>query len=190
MSEDSVHEQNRRPPEELEINSGAMLVVDQFMLGNPQFVGKLEFGPGFKKSVEEAALLFGGAVVPAGKGKYQVERDAQESLIHLQPEEKVLEDGDDGREVSRELFESVGRVFVDTRCVVFVDAGLINDKNLLDEYRKSRLENGEKQARDFLRSKGASVKYGFNRFGDELGIFHNSSTGSIALWPDVVEDIS
>jgi len=187
MAEDR---EKRMPLEELVINSGSMLVIDQYMLGNPQFVEKLEFGEGFSKSVGDAARLFGGAVISVGNGNYQVARDSQESLICLSQGGENIKEREHSPALEKAGFESVGRVFVDTRCVVFADTDLLNDQSLLQQYRKSREESGEKSARDLLRSKGASVKYGFNRFGDELGIFHNSSTGSVALWPDVVEDPS
>ena len=184
------NEENKRPLEKLLIKSGAMLVIDQYMLGNKQFVEKLEFNSGFSSSIEKAADLFGGAVVPVANGEYQVDRDSLESLICLHPGQDNGEDRQAKAGVQRDSFKSIGRVFVDTRCVVFADAELVNDKALLDEYRQTRLGSGEKSARDLLRGKGASVKYGFNRFGDELGIFQDSSSGSVALWPDVVEDIN
>ena len=41
---------------------------------------------------------------------------------------------------------------------------------------------------DLLRDNGGAVRYGFNRYGDELGIFSLAGNDDVlALWPTVVD---
>lgn len=174
--------------ERLDISSGQVLVIDQFMLGNEQFLSRVR-GKNLQDAANEvraAVQMYGGCVVDLDSGEYEVFRDPEQAVMAIQPvaeEPLSLED----------LLEHKGtvsaadRVFVDTRCVVFVDAGILQDEQRLSTYKSFREQGDEKSARDFIRQNGGAVRYGFNRFGDELGVFRVPNTQVVAFWPDVVD---
>ena len=161
-----------------------MLVIDQFMLGNEQF-----WGPIFKTgaSLSDQLSRFGGQVEAVDSGTYQVLRDPRRKMMILSQElgeqdpdeifEKVL--------LKLDSIHSEKTVFIDTRCVVFCDSSLLKDEQILVEFTRLRKEGKDKEARDFLRSKGAAVRYGFNPHGDELAIAQIDEPAVIALWPDI-----
>ena len=82
---------------------------------------------------------------------------------------------------------AISQIYVDTRCLVIVDAKLLADKSQLDEYQELRKSSKDKPARDLIRSYGGAVRYGFNRYGDELGVFRFSESNILALWPDIAD---
>jgi hypothetical protein len=65
-----------------------------------------------------------------------------------------------------------------------IDRELLDDHVLLDKYSQLWADNQEKACRDLLRDNGGAVRYGFGRFGDELGVYVNNETAVVALWPD------
>jgi len=85
---------------------------------------------------------------------------------------------------SKEDFEASGRVFVNTGCTCFFDAEQLVKGEMLEKFRKARSGDDLKASRDVLRSSGGAVRYGFNRLGDELGVFLNSKKNILALWPE------
>jgi len=177
--------------ERLEVSSGSILVIDQFMLGNDQFLERLSSDDNIESTVTD----FGGCLVSISPGVYRVHRDPEHCFIVLyRIGDEGVESADDKDEPdfaellsSREQCSAVGQVFVDTRCFVCVDATFLSKKELLEEYRSLRKRRKEKSARDLLREKGATVRYGFRRYGDELGVFKIPDIDGLALWPDVVE---
>ncbi len=187
--------------EKLNVSSGRVLIIDQFMLANGQLLDALPaVGAGEDRAawaaanaaeIRASAAKYGGELVEAANGSWGVLRDPGESLFIL----GRLDAGDDPQlEAAREATldargnaSAVGRVFIDTRCVVFVDASILADRDFLAEYRTLRQSRQDKAARDMLRNHGAAVRYGFNREGDELGVFRIAGGEQIALWPDVVE---
>ena len=192
----------RKQFEWLTISSGNVVVIDQFMLGNDQFFAALEGATGAQDRAKLTAAVgrYGGAVVTLSPGRWVVYRDPEENLM-------LVTKGATEEYPNRwdELIErvdvlgargncvAVSRVFVDTRCVVFIDADLIFNGDLMQRYRELRRAGDDKTARDVLRSNGAAVRYGFNRNGDELGLFRladvgEAEEGSVALWPDIAED--
>ncbi|HQH27860.1 MAG TPA: hypothetical protein PLP17_10735 [Oligoflexia bacterium] len=182
--------------EHLKVSSGRVLIIDQFMLANDQFLSKLKgLDPGAATdSLGVVAEQYGGCVVETAPGAYLVYRDPHQAVI-------VLQRGDgtagQGNEQVQEFdfapvldacarLEPAYHVFVDTRCLVFLDMELLFNKDVIDEYKTLRCRGKDKEARDFLRKSGAAVRYGFNRYGDELGVFQVPAENIIALWPDVV----
>lgn len=197
----------RKQLERLVVVSGVVIVIDQFMLANPQFWQQLAAGRGDESegggarsdagtdAIERAAKMYGGAAIRLNPGLWGVYRDPLESLMLVAP----LEEGVEPPQSWQDRFDrdsvigvrgncvARGRVFIDTRCVVFVDADLLRDRELLEEYRRRREDGDDKGARDMIRERGAAVRYGFNRDGDELGLFKLAEIDCFALWPDVVE---
>ncbi|MCC6221333.1 MAG: hypothetical protein IT291_08855 [Deltaproteobacteria bacterium] len=189
--------------DELRVSSGYVVLIDQFMLGNSQFATPALSLLRSERSVRDISLDFkdlveryGGCLIELSPGLYRIFRDPEKMLMVMyskfQGEAPGLDESFDELRIeemaqSKRGVRTLGRVFVDTRCLVFVDVDLIRDEELLARYKLLRDGRRDKDARDFLRARGAVVRYGFQRLGDELGVFHMSEPRCIALWPDVVE---
>ena len=178
--------------ERIRVDSGQILVIDQFMFANRQFDALLaleeaENPPYSLGSLKSTAKSYGGAVVELEDGEYIVERFVQDSVITIAPDS--IEEGTaiDYVSSNKENFQIVGSVFVDTRCVAILDAEKASSKETLSDYRDKRQKGGDKAGRDFIRKSGGAVRYGFNRLGDELGVFYSAEDNILALWPDVIE---
>jgi len=185
--------------EHLKLLSGGLLIIDQFMLGNTQFLSLLPPSNGKDSSewvrenmeaLKAAAHRYGGALIEVEAGDWSVLRDPGEALFIC----ARADESDPELALTREeVLESRGnaspgtRVFIDTRCVVFVDASILFNREFLNEYQQLRESRQDKVARDSLRTQGAAVRYGFNREGDELGVFLKQPKACIALWPDIIE---
>ncbi len=186
--------------EKLVISSGQLVVIDQFMLANKQFLAPLEKlraqGSFPEKALPELSELvkkFGGVLIELAPNTYDLLRNPHEAFMIVVAEkltepkklallDKVLS----LRETPAEVPPALGAVFVDTRCLVFIDATLLGDHKLLNDFLNLRRCGEDKQGRDLLRSRGASVRYGFNRRGDELGVF-KVENDVLFLWPDMVD---
>lgn len=171
--------------ERISVESGQLIFIDQFMLANPQFVDAVI------KSVDDSAEArdglvteFGGCIVKLEPGLYRIERDPFALSIIIHPEADRINPQD----LTRESTESVGRVFVDTRCLAMIDRELLDDSDLLLRYQDLWFKGEEKACRDLLRDNGGAVRYGFQRYGDELGVYSKSDQNTVCLWPDVVEE--
>ncbi len=194
-----------RTQERLEVSSGKVLIIDQFMLANQQFTSPLaglspEDGAA-ADTLKDAASRYGGCVLNMDPGSYLVLRDPELSVIALSAENGAseAEDTEDDSGSEEDSFDfaelldakgnlsALGQVFVDTRCLVIVDAKVATDADAVTRYREFREGGKDKKARDFIRSIGGAVRYGFNRQGDELGVFNVAEKGLIALWPDVID---
>lgn len=191
--------------ERVMIESGTLVVIDQFMLGNSQFFSQFSdsgsngSGPGPElEALTPAVKRYGGAVIQIPSGNWSVYRNPKSALLVLfqgenQGENRNPADSLEDRFNFQRLFDAVaserpiGRVFVDTRCVVFIDANRFSDAGLMKQYAKLRNSGDDKPARDLLRENGAAVRYGFQKYGDELGVFDVKSEGCIALWPEIVD---
>jgi len=195
--------------ERLRVSTGTVVIIDQFMLANEQFLSALSAcsaadGDGADLAVNEPLLRqsvenYGGAVVKLPVGTVYVCRDPQARIMLLFP---VQDAQDIHRGYAAETIDissglekgtapqPIAKVFVDTRCLVFADWGLLADGHSVAEYADLRRRGEDKRARDILREKGAAIRYGFNRYGDELGVFEVKFEGenSVALWPDVIEE--
>lgn len=103
-------------------------------------------------------------------GRYQENRDEGPAAAVRQ----MIGDKSDASEL--------GRIFIETRCLVFIDAHHLRDPDLIHRYKELRDLRDDKAARDLLREYGAAVRYGFNRRGDNLGIFKLGQPDSFGLW--------
>lgn len=170
--------------ERIAVESGELVLIDQFMLANPQFneqlVALIEEDPERK---DDLIRDYGGTVVSMEPGTYRIERDPFAFFIVIHP------DGDspDTSAMSERATEELGRVFIDTRCLAMVDRELLDDNVLLEKYQQLWFSGQDKACRDLLRDNGGAVRYGFQRFGDELGVYRFPDEEVICLWPDVAE---
>lgn len=172
--------------ERIAIESGSLVLIDQFMLANPQFAEKLleirDEAPEAKDKVIES---YGGTVVEISTGTFRIERDpyAYTIVIHSEDDEEISDS------VIEEAKDSLGRVFIDTRCLAMFDRELLDDSLMLDKYQELWLDGNEKACRDLLRDNGGAVRYGFQRYGDELGVYKVPNEDIVCLWPDVAEKV-
>ena len=167
--------------EELRVVSGEVLAIDQFMLGNEQLLQGLE-------ATKEGVARFGGAVLPMAEGIWKVYRFPREKAFVLTPKSvpedalpAILDEAMQGFEV-RGKTELLDRpVFVETRCVVFLDWKTARDPEVMGHFRELRKDGKDKEARDFLREKGAAVRYGFSQESDELKSFLLQPEGAVVF---------
>lgn len=186
--------------ERLKVSSGLLLIIDQFMLANRQLLSalpKVAEGDGDDwvrsnvAAIREAVERYGGVILEASAGEWEVLRDPAESLFIVARvnggEESELSQARQAALDARGNMAAKNRVFIDTRCAVFVDANILASSQVLADYLELRQAGNDKAARDRIREFGAAVRYGFNRNGDELGVFKLEAGLQYALWPDVVE---
>ncbi|RMG41447.1 MAG: hypothetical protein D6719_08495 [Candidatus Dadabacteria bacterium] len=170
--------------ERIAVESGYLVLIDQFMLANPQFYDRmvklLDEEPEKK---DELVKDYGGTVVSLTPGTYRIARDPFAFTIVVHPDGESPE----VESISEQATEPCGRVFIDTRCVAMIDRELLDDHTLFEKYQQLWFNGQDKACRDLLRDNGGAVRYGFQRYGDELGIFKVADENVIALWPDVVE---
>ena len=57
----------------------------------------------------------------------------------------------------------------------------------MKKYKQLWFSGQDKACRDLLRDNGGAVRYGFQRYGDELGIYLVPDENLVALWPDIQE---
>lgn len=170
--------------ERIAVESGYLVLIDQFMLANPQFMEKLltiiDAEPELKDNLVRD---FGGSVVQLEPGTYRIERDpyAYSIVIHSEDDEV---DPKDAIETAKETH---GHVFIDTRCLAMIDRELLDDNSLLERYQQLWFNGQDKACRDLLRDNGGAVRYGFQRYGDELGIYMPPGEQIVCLWPDIAE---
>lgn len=187
------HHHRANSTEQLAISSGKLFVIDQFMLGNKQFTEQLQ-----SENIKSDKLLqnYGGCSLSLTDGDYFLLRDPRIATIvivsskHLDHLGLGIKDVDSSDFlVEREEIEVKGRVFVDTRCIVFADNSLLTKSDVIADYSKKRESQEDKKARDFLRQNGAAVRYGFNRYGDELavGTAVIDDHEIVLIWPDVTD---
>ena len=159
-------------------------MIDQFMLANPQFVDQLlEIIDEEPEVKDELIRKYGGAVIELGVGTYRIKRDpyAYTIVVHRS---QVPESRD---ELMEEATDNKGSVFIDTRCLAMIDRELLDDSALLEKYQQLWFGGHEKACRDLIRDNGGAVRYGFRRFGDELGVYIIPNEDVVCLWPDVAE---
>lgn len=178
----STESGNKR--ERIAVESGHLVLIDQFMLANPQLIEKLETvidrDPAEK---DEIIREYGGVVASLPPGTYRIERDPFALSIIVHPE--GYSPNPEG--LHERATEGLGHVFVDTRCLAMVDRELLDDGSLLEKYQQLWNTGQDKACRDLLRDNGGAVRYGFGRYGDELAVYFEPEDGVLCLWPDVVE---
>jgi hypothetical protein len=173
--------------ERIAIESGDLVLIDQFMLANPQFIGKMSAAIDESPEVKcDIIGEYGGKVINVTCGTYRIERDPFAYTIIVHPESDSLEAAP---EVVKEATDTVGDINVDTRCLAMVDRELLDDSSLLERYQQLWFSGQDKACRDLLRDNGGAVRYGFRRDGDELGIFKVPGEDIICLWPKNVEEL-
>jgi hypothetical protein len=166
--------------ERIAIESGDLVLIDQFMLANPQFIDR------FAGIVDEDAEVknqvirdYGGKVITVSRGTYRIERDPFAYTIVVHPEG----DSPDAAELVADASEELGEVNIDTRCLAMLDRELLDDTSLLERYQQLWFTGQDKACRDLLRDNGGAVRYGFKRDGDELAVFQIPGEDVICLWP-------
>lgn len=170
--------------ERISVESGFLVLIDQFMLANPQFIDKLStLVDAAPEAKDEVVNEFGGQVVELEPGTYRIERDPFAFSIIIHPEGFQLGDA----ELSKDTTEAHGQVFIDTRCLAMIDRELLDDSGLLEKYQQLWFSGQDKACRDLIRDNGGAVRYGFQRTGDELGVYTHAEEGVVCLWPDVIE---
>lgn len=171
--------------EKLIVSTGSVLCIDQFMLANKQCLNALESGD----DLAEVVSRYGGVVFSFPNGEYQVFRDSKLQVVAIAQEATVPCNDEDGLGAVIESFgpsaHSESTVRIDTRCLVISDSSIFSDSKLLTKFGELRRDDKEKEARDLLREHGAAVRYGFNKWGDELALFSRTEPDALAaLWPE------
>lgn len=170
--------------ERIAVESGQLVLIDQFMLANPQFIEKLlQIIDGDPNQKTDLIRFFGGQVVSLTPGTYRIERDPFAQSIIIHPEDN----SPDVEGLQERAKSELGHVFVDTRCVAMVDRELLDDSALLQKYQQLWFSGQDKACRDLLRDNGGAVRYGFHREGDELGVYSVPDEDVVFLWCDVFE---
>lgn len=168
--------------ERIAIESGDLVLIDQFMLANPQFIEKITAALDESPEVKNDIIAdYGGKVISIGRGTYRIERDPFAFTIVVHPEGQEVDNSD----FTKEATETLGHIFIDTRCLAMVDRELLDDSSLLEKYQQLWFSGEDKACRDLLRDNGGAVRYGFKRDGDELGIYQVPGEDIICLWPDL-----
>lgn len=169
------HSGNQR--ERISIESGHLVLIDQFMLANLDFTNKLnkliDDDPGKKNSLIEE---FGGRVVELPPGLYRIDRNPYNMTIVIHP------DGVDTQTLNA-VNKSDGVVYVDTRCLAMIDRELLDDPALIEKYHFLWHSDQSKACRDLLRDNGGAVRYGFSKEKDELEVAFTDNKLSLVISP-------
>jgi len=166
--------------ERIQVESGFLVLIDQFMLANPQFLEQLNTMLDEAPEVKNDLILkYGGTVVQLSPTTYKIARDpfASRIVVHQQGEDF------DKDEIGPNKGEKLGEVYVDTRCIAMVDRELLDDISLLEKYQQLWLGGQDKACRDLLRDNGGAVRYGFERYGDELAVYKTPDSNLVCLCP-------
>lgn len=175
----SAESGNKR--ERIAVESGFLVMIDQFMLANPQFINQLAEKMDAAPEAKDAIIRkFGGSVVEVEPGTYRIERDPFAFSIIVHPEGV---EGDVDEWISRASSAKQGDLFVDTRCLAMIDRELLDDASLLEKYQQLWFSGQDKACRDLIRDNGGAVRYGFQRNGDELEIHSVPDENVVCLWP-------
>lgn len=163
------------------------MLIDQFMLANPQFIEKMATVVDEDTTVKNEVIReYGGKVIAVTRGTYRIERDPFAYTIVVHPEGDSLEAPD----MVKDATETLGEVNIDTRCLAMLDRELLDDNSLLERYQQLWFDGQDKACRDLLRDNGGAVRYGFRRDGDELVVFQVPGADIICLWPKNIEELT
>jgi hypothetical protein len=166
--------------ERIAVESGDLVLIDQFMLANQQFIEKMAAIVDEETEVKNQLIReYGGKVISVTRGTYRIERDPFAYTIVVHPEGDTPQSAD----VLKDATEELGEVNIDTRCLAMLDRELLDDTSLLERYQQLWFTGQDKACRDLLRDNGGAVRYGFRRDGDELGVHQIPGEDVIALWP-------
>ncbi len=173
--------------ERIAIESGDLVLIDQFMLANPQFIEKMAAVVDEDAAVKNDIIQeFGGKVITVARGTYRIERDPFAYTIVVHPEGDSVE----AAELVKDATSELGDVNIDTRCLAMLDRELLDDTSLLERYQQLWFGGQDKACRDLLRDNGGAVRYGFRRDGDELVVFQVPGEDVICLWPKNIEELT
>jgi hypothetical protein len=166
--------------ERIAIESGDLVLIDQFMLANPQFIDRIAAVVDEDAEIKNQIIRdYGGKVITVSRGTYRIDRDPFAYTIVVHPEG----DSPEASELVGDATEELGEVSVDTRCLAMLDRELLDDTSLLERYQQLWFSGQDKACRDLLRDNGGAVRYGFKRDGDELGVYQIPGEDVICLWP-------
>jgi hypothetical protein len=166
--------------ERIAVESGDLVLIDQFMLANQQFIEKMAAIIDEDTQVKNQLIReYGGKVISVSRGTYRIERDPFAYTIVVHPEGDTPE----AAEIVKDATEQLGEVNIDTRCLAMLDRELLDDNSLLERYQQLWFSGQDKACRDLLRDNGGAVRYGFRRDGDELGVYQIPGEDVICLWP-------
>ena len=124
---------------------------------------------------------FGGSVIEVEPGTYRIDRDPFQYIVVIHPEG---ENAGDTKELRINATEERGEVFIDTRCLAMIDRELLDDSELLQKYQQLWFGGQDKACRDLIRDNGGAVRYGFQRYGDELQVYSVPGKDIVCLWPN------
>lgn len=176
--------------ERISIESGDLVLIDQFMLANPQFIERMSAIIDEETTVKNDLIKdYGGKVISVTRGTYRIERDPFAYTIIVHPEGEAPH----GETVMDDASESLGDINIETRCLAMLDRELLDDSSLLERYQQLWFAGQDKACRDLLRDNGGAVRYGFKRDGDdldELVIHQIPGEDVICLWPRGIESAS
>jgi len=169
------HSGNQR--ERISVESGYLVLIDQFMLANPDFTSLLnkliDDDPEKKNSLIEE---FGGSVVELPPGLYRIDRNPYNMTIVVHP------DGVDSQTLTA-VTKTSGVIYVDTRCLAMIDRELLDDPGLIEKYHFLWHSDQSKACRDLLRDNGGAVRYGFSKERDELEVMFTENKSSLVITP-------
>jgi len=173
--------------ERIAIESGDLVLIDQFMLANPQFIEKMAAAVDEDAAVKNDVIKeYGGKVISVTRGTYRIERDPFAYTIVVHPEGDSIE----AAELVKDATAELGDVNIDTRCLAMLDRELLDDTSLLERYQQLWFGGQDKACRDLLRDNGGAVRYGFRRDGDELAVFQVPGEDVICLWPRNLDELT
>ena len=179
--------------ERIAVESGYLVIIDQFMLANPQMqkeiIALIDADPSQK---DEVIKKYGGIVIEVAPGNYKILRNPYTSRIVIHSSEGDEVDLD---EALANATTDCGKVLVDTRCLAMIDRELLDDTELMEKYQQLWFSDQEKTCRDLLRDNGGAVRYGFEKFGDELKVSLVPNENTICIFAEnakkteITEDI-
>jgi hypothetical protein len=176
--------------ERITVESGQMVLIDQFMLANPEFTKEINRVIDGSQEEKNAVIKeFGGYLIELKPGVYRIDRNPYNMTIFVHLDTIPFKRDD----YKIDEAESIGNVYIDTRCVAMIDRELLDDLGLLEKYQQLWFEEQTKACRDLLRDNGCAVRYGFSKSNDDLSIKLFNNTNVICLVPsgevDAIEEM-
>ncbi|HMO01418.1 MAG TPA: hypothetical protein PKD37_04665 [Oligoflexia bacterium] len=168
--------------ERVTIESGNLVLIDQYMLANGDFLSKLDSLIDSDPTLKDNLVRdYGGLTVKLGTGTFRIERDPFAFSILLYPEEADMRIQQSTEENNG---DKIGELFLDTRCIVMIDRELLDDSSLLRRYQELWQSGQDKACRDLLRDNGGAVRYGFTRLAENLGVYLDRERNVVSIWSD------
>ena len=171
--------------ERISVESGHLVLIDQFMLANTQFLEGIKTVGEDPEAKDPIINKFGGLVIDIEPGIYKIDRDPFNSCIVIFPDGESV---DNKKKLLSDASISRGEVLVDTRCVAMIDRELLDDSELLAKYQRLWFEGQDKACRDLIRDNGGAVRYGFQKTGEELNVKGIPGKDVVCLWAGVVQE--